>query len=253
VITKTSAVLLLTVALAAPSALAQEAELTDEGRMSLAETLFQEGLEALRASRFDEGIELLDRSIALYPRFSARFNRAVGLRRAGRPLQAARALEELLDEAPDATIDERARVREEIARTYAELAEIRIRAEAIGATEVSVDGEPAGAASERPLVVHAMPGAHEIAATTESRTCEPHRIEGRAGSAIEVVFDASRCELHARPTVEENDDPWVWVAILSASGAVLLGGAIALAVWLGNREGELVTDPINGIEFVLRF
>jgi hypothetical protein len=24
-------------------------------------------------------------------------------------------------------------------------------------------------------------------------------------------------------------------------------------VWLGNREGELVTDPINGIEFVLRY
>jgi hypothetical protein len=252
VITRTSAILLLSCALATP-ALAQDAELTDEGRMSLAETLFQEGLEALRASRFDEGIELLDRSIALYPRFSARFNRAVGLRRAGRPLQAARALEELLDEAPDATIDERARVREEIARTYAELAEIRIRAESIGATEVTVDGEPAGAASERPLVVHAMPGPHVIAATTESRTCAPQRIDGAAGSAVEIVFDASRCELHASPVVEADDDSWVWVAILSASGAVLIGGAIALAVWLGNREGELVTDPINGIEFVLRF
>jgi hypothetical protein len=178
----------------------------------------------------------------------------VGLRQSGRPLHAARALEELLDESRGAlSIEERAHVREEIARTYAELAEIRVRTETIGPTEIRVDGEAAGAASDRALVIHALAGAHTIEAISESRTCASQRVSATAGETTEIVFDSAGCRVHAGAESGEDDDSWIWIVSLSVAGVLLAGGAVALAVWLGNREGELVTDPINGIEFVLRY
>lgn len=166
-----------------------------------ARALFEQGVSALDEGRFADAAELLARSLEIRDSLSARFNRAVALRGAGRHLEAIGEIEVYLE---GATAPRYARSR---AHAEAMLEELRagvaeLALEVVGnPDEVRVDGEPV--AMEQPsLIVRRDPGPVHVRVSREGYASVDRTVELGAGARERMRIDAAESPLPARLTVD---------------------------------------------------
>lgn len=243
--------------LCAAPALAQ----TDAEQTAAARALFEEGMDAVDAGDFVTAADRLRRSLELRESQVVRYNLALALVETGGYVEASEHLR-LVVRREDEGSDLRAAASQRLEQTQARLGRMRVSLD--GDTEgvvVRVDGErmpDALIGVEQP----ADPGLHRITifrrdhelasseANVQSGQTAEVRLFARPPTAEEQAeIDAANADGRAPYDTGSEDGGggieeqwWFWTLL----GAVLVGGGVALGIWLANEQGGTAEPTLRG-------
>ena len=132
----------------------------DQEAKTKAQVLLKEGTALFEQGDPGAALEKFEAAFAVFPSPKLQFNIGQANRDLGRPVEALRAFEKFLSEAPDASSEARADARKSVADLKARLGRLEIECGTTG-VEVTVDGKPVGLT---PLAapVWTTPGRHQV-------------------------------------------------------------------------------------------
>jgi len=206
--------------------------------------LFEEGVRALDEQRFADAADLLARSLALRDSPSARYNRALALRGAGRYLEAIAEAEHYLEIAEG---PRHRRVRPEVETLLEELRGAVATLTLVvtgGAETVLVDAEPVADVDGR----HALrldPGEHQVRVVRSGFASLLRDIELAPGSDTTLDLDVSATPLPASVRIEAEPA----TAHIVWDGRVVGEGEVDLEVPV-ERQGRRIRLEVRADGFV---
>lgn len=234
---------LLVLALCSAPALA-DAEPSESAELAAARARFAEGLKLYDAGKYEEARVAFVQAYALKKHPTVLFDLAQASLKSGRPLEALRALEQWLKEAPDAPAAKRARAERGIAEAKRQLGRIEVIAP--DGAEVTVDGRSAGRMPLDPIWV--APGSHTVKiATSEAETTESVTLEMAGSATVRLAKPATAKKIvattappapsdpGAAPEAPDLFSPPASLAPSYVAGAIGLAGFGAAAVLAGLR------------------
>lgn len=208
-----------------------------------ARRLFEAGVAALDDGRFAEAAEFLERSLAIRDSPSARFNRALALRGAGRYREAIAECEHTVATA-DARRHARLRAQAEQMRQELEAQLVRVELVVRGDPErVEVDGEVVARGDGRHTLVR-DPGPITVLARRQGYAPVELREELAAGEHRTLTLDASAEPLPARVFIRADPPE----ALIRLDGEELGLGTASLEVPYEEGRRHLVEVTADGFE-----
>lgn len=206
-----------------------------------ARALFDRGTSALEEGRFPEGRDLLQQSLALHPHAATAFNLIVALRGTEQPTEAVRHCGELLAGSYGQLTDDRRAQATEICRgAEEERARIEIVVTGAPRATIRIDGERVGElAGGEVLERFVDPGRHVIAVSSSGRAAAERTVRLERGGTLRTTIPLFELAA-APPELPPPADDTVLHALLTASGAVLVVGAI-VGIVIG---AILVSEPL---------
>ncbi|MEM9070735.1 MAG: PEGA domain-containing protein [Myxococcota bacterium] len=208
-----------------------------------ARRLFEAGVAALDDSRFAEAADLLEQSLALRDSPSARFNRALALRGAGRYREA---IEECDRTLSIATAARHRGLRQQATRMKDELASQLVHVELVAEGEperIEVDGEVLARSGGTHQLVR-DPGPLVITLRRDGYAPVEHRAELEAGARETVRLNAATSPLPARVVIRATPSE----AVLRWDGRELGIGTASLEVPFEPDARHLVEVAAEGYE-----
>ena len=215
-----------------------------------AQALLGEGATLYQRGNYFGALEKFNSAYAAYPSSKIFFNIGQANRLLGRPLQAREAYQRFLDEAPNASREDRADAQDWLGKLHNSLGLISVASQ-IDAAEISVDGVAAGK-SPLPQPVWVTPGHHQVTAVKSGECPMLENIEVSAGTEAKVELRPLHGPLAAyTPGVEASVAPkvepsgsgwwlgrkWTWVA--AGSTVVFAGAAAVVGYSMQSRFDDL--------------
>lgn len=256
---KSYGVLLLLAAcgvMTSPSAGAAPARTSGEDAdTAAARAQFSEGLRALDEERWPAAAAAFERALALRPTAEIRYNLTTALLAMGRPREATRQLQLVLDD-PQTRKPVRAAAEQRLRQAAAQLGHLRLNgtvsspaAEDTG-WRVWLDGEELPR-EQWSQAIAVDPGAHEVRAGPDQSAANTSRLSVSAGETKEVVLVPSptprlpetegRISTAATPTPADKPTHGRTRWLLWGAGALAAGAAITLVAIKANQ-----TDVVQG-------
>jgi hypothetical protein len=215
-----------------------------------AQALLGEGATMYERGNYFGALEKFKSAYAAYPSSKIFFNIGQVQRLLGRPLEAREAYQRFLDEAPNASREDRADAQDWLGKLHGSLGLISVACQFDGA-EISIDGIVVG---KSPLIrpVWTLPGRHQVTAVKSGECPMLENVEVPAGTEAKVELRplhgplasyAAGVDVSSAPKPEAGRSGWwlgrKWTWVAGGSTVVLAGAAALVGLSMQSRFDDL--------------